>query len=149
LLYQYVSPRLGKGANGFEDFPGTGMGCSPLIEGNRLWLINNRSEVVWFDIEPLKKGAAEPKLLWSVDLRKEFGVITHFPMMMFGFHASVVGYKDWLYIVTGNGVDETHVTVPAPDAPSLVCLEKAGGKLVWKDNSPGKNILEHQVATPL
>src|SRR5262249_4267488 len=52
LLYQYISPHLGKGAPMFEDFPYSGMGCSPLIEGNRLWLVNNRSEVVCFDLEP-------------------------------------------------------------------------------------------------
>ena len=57
------------------------------------------------------------------------------------FAASVAGHKDRLYVVTHNGVDEAHVNVPAPDAPSLVCLEKATGKVVWKDNSPGKNIL--------
>jgi len=149
LLYQYTSPRLGKGANTFEDFPGSGMGCSPLVEGDRLWLINNRSEVVCFDLAPLKKDEREPKLLWSVDLRKEFGVVPHFPLMMAGFHASVAGYKDWLYIVTGNGVDEGHINLPAPDAPSLVCLEKTSGKLLWKDNSPGKNIINYQTSTPL
>src|SRR5262249_21851854 len=134
LLYQYISPHLGKSANTFEDFPGSGMGCSPLVEGDRLWLINNRSEVVCFDLAPLKKDEQEPRLLWSVDLRKNFGVVPHFPMMMMGFHASVAGYKDRLYIVTGNGVDEGHINIPAPDAPSLVCLEKTSGKLVWKDN---------------
>jgi outer membrane protein assembly factor BamB len=149
LLYEYISPRLGKDAQGFEDFPHSSMGCAPLIEGNRLWLINNRSEVVCWNIEPLKKGEAEPKLLWSVDLRKQFGVVPHFPMMMAGFHASVSGYKDWLYIVTANGVDDSHLMVPAPEAPSLVCLEKARGKLVWKDNSPGKNIINCQISTPL
>ena len=127
LLYQYVSPRLGKGAQMFEDFPYSGMGCSPLVEGNRLWLINNRSEVVCFDLEPLKRGSGDPKVLWTVDQRKEYGVVPHRPLMQSGFAASASGDKDWLYIVTGNGIDETHTKVAAPAAPSLVCLEKAGG----------------------
>ena len=31
-----------------------------LIEGDRLWYLNNRSEVVCFDIAPLKKGTGKP-----------------------------------------------------------------------------------------
>jgi outer membrane protein assembly factor BamB len=148
LLYQYVCPRLGEGARSIEDFPWSGMGSSPLVEGNRLWLINSRSEVVCFDTGPLK-DEKEPKLLWSVDLRKEFDVVPNFAVMMLGFHASVAAYKDWLYIVTGNGIGDDYVHVASPEAPSLVCLDKANGKLVWKDNSPGKNILRCQLSTPL
>src|SRR5262249_38041929 len=38
--------------------------------------------------------------------------------------------------------------IPAPDAPSLVCFDKHTGKVVWKDNSPGKDILYGSVASP-
>lgn len=34
------------------------------------------------------------------------------------------------------------------DAPSLICLNKNTGKIVWQDNSPGKNILHGQFASP-
>src|SRR5262249_26338412 len=53
------------------------------------------------------------------------------------------------YVITGNGVDEGHVNVPAPHAPSLVCFDKDTGKVVWQDNSPGKNILEGERSSPL
>ena len=33
-------------------------------------------------------------------------------------------------------------------APSFVALDKTTGKVVWKDNSPGKNILDGQWANP-
>jgi outer membrane protein assembly factor BamB len=146
-LYRYVSPRLKSGLP--NDFPNAGIGSTPTVEGDRLWFVTNRTEVVCLDIGPLRKGTGEPRMAWKVDLMKDHGVYPHYPMMQFGFQASVAVYQDWVYAVTGNGVDEGHVNVPAPDAPSLVCLEKATGKLVWKDNSPGKNILEHQISSPM
>jgi outer membrane protein assembly factor BamB len=82
-------------------------------------------------------------------MRKELDILPHLPLMHAGFAASVAGYKDRLYVVTHNGVDESHITVPKPEAPSLVCLEKATGKVLWKDNSPGKSILDYQVSSPL
>lgn len=149
-LWEHRSPRLaGKGVNYAEDFPHAALGSVPLVEGDRLWYVNNRSEVACFDIGPLKKGTGKPIEAWTLDMRKELGVFPHLPLMQFGFAASVAGYEDRLYVVTHNGVDDSHVKVPKPDAPSLVCLEKATGKVVWTDNSPGKNILEYQISSPL
>jgi outer membrane protein assembly factor BamB len=64
-------------------------------------------------------------------------------------HGSPAAYKEFLYVPTGNGVADDAHTVPKPDAPSLVCLRKATGKVVWKDNSPGKNLLHGHYASPL
>ncbi|HLW66279.1 MAG TPA: PQQ-binding-like beta-propeller repeat protein [Gemmataceae bacterium] len=165
LLYQHASPRNGKAqgpekpakdiieALGRVFLPqpeiDVRMRCSPLVEGNRLWHINYRSEVEYLDLRPLKRGTGDPKVLWSVDMRKEFGVGPALPWCpaLAGLAPSVVGYKDWLYISTANG-DES-ATGLASDAPSLLCLEKATGKLVWKDNLPGKNIIQFQMSTPL
>ncbi len=148
FLWKHRSPRLsGKGVDRSEDFSDSALGSCPLVEGDRLWYVNNRSEVVCFDIEPLKKGSGNPIEVWKLDMRKELGVFPRLPLMQFGFGASVGGYKDKLYVVTHNAADYNRV--PAPDAPSLLCLEKATGKLVWKDNSPGKNILGIQISSPL
>lgn len=150
LLWKHRSPRLsGKGVAWAEDFPHAALGSCPLVEGDRLWYVNNRTEVVCFDIGPLKKGTGEPREVWKLDLRKEFGVFPALPLMHRGFGASVASDKDRLYVVTHNGADLSSRTVPKPDAPSLVCLEKATGKVRWKDNSPGKNVLEHQTSSPL
>jgi outer membrane protein assembly factor BamB len=144
-LWKLRTPRRG----GFSDWPGSALGSVPLIEGDRLWYTNNRHEVVCFDISPLKKGAGDPKEAWKIRLAEDLGVFPYLPIMQSGFAASVAGYKDWLYVVTHNGVDEDHITIPKPDAPSLICVEKKTGKLVWKDNSPGKNILQCQISSPL
>src|SRR6187200_2168698 len=38
-----------------------GISSSPLIEGNRLWVVTNRSEVVCLDIGPLVRGDGQPR----------------------------------------------------------------------------------------
>src|SRR5262249_20325917 len=43
FLWQYVSPRLPTGQ--LNDWPESCIGC-PLVEGDRLWLITNRSEAL-------------------------------------------------------------------------------------------------------
>src|SRR5262249_54022800 len=96
-----------------------------------------------------KAGTGDPKQLWKLDTIDKLKVFPHRPLMQLGFVASVAGYKDKLYVVTHNGVDESHVQIPAPDAPSLVCLEKETGNVLWTDKSPGKNILECQISSPL
>jgi outer membrane protein assembly factor BamB len=58
----------------------------------------------------------------------------------------VVG--DRIFVCTSNGVDDSHVNIPSPEAPTLICLDRNTGKLLWKDNSPGKNILHGQWSSP-
>src|SRR5262249_12143693 len=62
---------------------------------------------------------------------------------------SPAAYKDYLYVPTGNGRDADNRTVPAPDAPSLVCVRKDTGKVIWTDNSPGKDMMPGHYASPL
>jgi outer membrane protein assembly factor BamB len=147
LLWNHRTPRLT--TSFVNDFPRSALGSCPLVEGDRLWYVNTRNEVVCLDVGPLKRGTGLPTEVWKLDTIKQLGVFPHRPLMQGGFGASVAGYKDRLYVVTHNGVDEGHITVPAPNAPSLVCLEKATGKVVWSDNSPGKNILKCQISSPL
>ena len=52
-VYEYVSPKFGTRT---QDAGWTGLGSSPLIEGDRLWLTTNRSEVLCWDIGPLIRG---------------------------------------------------------------------------------------------
>src|SRR5439155_27219494 len=49
---------------------------------------------------------------------------------------SVLVVGDDLYLVTGNGVDEDHINVPAPEAPSFLKLRKKDGAVLWQDNTP-------------
>jgi len=61
---------------------------------------------------------------------------------------SVTAVGDLLLVSTSNGVDDSHKNIPAPDAPSFIALNKKTGKLIWADNSPGRNILHGQWASP-
>ena len=61
-------------------------------------------------------------------------------------HCSPVCLGDLLYINTGNSRQAGKV--PKPEAPSLLCLDKRTGKLVWSDKSPGKNIMYSQQGNP-
>ncbi|MDB5309328.1 MAG: hypothetical protein JWO38_3530 [Gemmataceae bacterium] len=46
-LWEHRTPRLsGKGVVWNEDFPHASLGSAPLVEGDRLWCVNNRTEVV-------------------------------------------------------------------------------------------------------
>src|SRR5262249_54846895 len=130
-LWEHRTPRLsGKGAELRADFTYAALGSVPLVEADRLWYVNNRSEGVCFAIAPLKTGAGKPTEGRQLDMRKEFDVYPHLALMHFGFAASVAGYKDKLYVITHNGIGEDQITVPKPDSPSLVCLEKATGKVL-------------------
>ena len=147
FLWQYVSPRL---ENGSQDYAGAGINCSPLAEGDRLYFSTNRGEIVCLDVGPLRQGKGDPRLLWKLDMRKELGVSPSGPQMNYGYTCSLsAAYKGRLYVTTGNGVGDDQMTVPAPKAPSLVCLDRDTGKVLWLDNSPGKDILQTQYSSPL
>jgi outer membrane protein assembly factor BamB len=145
LLWQYTSPRLSAME---QDGPWHSMG-TPLIEGERLWLITNRCEALCLDIGPLRRGEGPPKEVWRRDLRKEFGVVPHAVLMAAGFAPSPAADAERVFAGTSNGVDEGHLNVPAPDAPSLVGFDKRTGTTVWQDASPGKGILHSQRSSPL
>jgi outer membrane protein assembly factor BamB len=147
FLWQYASPRLRTSI--VEDWPHTSLGNSPYVEGDRMWFFTNRSEVVCMDIGPLGRGTGQPVEKWKVDLRAQFGIFSHVLGMAMGYSPSVAVHGDRIFVLTGNGVDEGHINMPEPEAPSLVCLDKATGKALWTDNSPGKGVLHSQRSTAL
>jgi outer membrane protein assembly factor BamB len=63
-------------------------------------------------------------------------------------NSSPAGLGELLFVGTSNGQNEEHSQVPSPQAPSLIAVEKKTGKLVWSDNSPGRNILNGQWTSP-
>ena len=146
FLWQHLSPRLG---GRVHDWTFSSMASPPLIEGGRLWTLTSRWEVLCLDITPLLDRTGVPRELWKLDLRRELGVFGRSPSMALNMRCAIASYRGFVYVITGNGVDENWRDVPAPQAPALVCLEKETGKLVWSDNSPGGNILSVQIASPL
>jgi len=154
FLWQYSSEKLKAGRS--LDWPDQGICCTPMIEGQRLWVVTNRAEVVCLDTEgftdgendgPIKsepsEAANEADLIWSFDMMRRLGSVQHNMAS-----CSVTAWGDLLLVGTSNGVDASDEDVPAPDAPSFLALDKHSGELVWADNSPGGNILHGQWASP-
>jgi outer membrane protein assembly factor BamB len=141
LLYQRVSAKLQAGR--VNDWPYQGVCSTACVEGDLMWYCTPRCEVVCLDLEPLRRDGSAPKEMWVHDMMKEEGV---FPHNMTACSTAVHG--DYIYIITGNGVDDTHKNLPAPKAPSVICFEKKTGKVKWTDASPGNGILHGEYASP-
>jgi outer membrane protein assembly factor BamB/predicted RNA methylase len=160
FLWQFSAEKLASGR--VHDWPMQGMGGPPLVEGERMWIVSNRWEVLCLDTQGFRDGendgpyrderiqhASEADVVWKLDLIGQLGVHPHPAGMGPDRRCSIAAWGDRIYIVTGNGVDESHIRLPTPQAPSLVCLDKQSGKLLWTDSSPGENILNTQISSPL
>jgi outer membrane protein assembly factor BamB len=111
------------------DWPREGICSTPHIEGNRMYYVSNRCEVVCADVTTGKPH-------WTLDMIKKLGV---FPHNISDNSPLLIG--DHLWVVTSNGVNEDHLNVPAPQAPSFIKVDKADGKVLWQDNSPTAALL--------
>jgi outer membrane protein assembly factor BamB len=76
----------------------------------------------------LKPGPMDADILWKFDLAAEAGIWPHDAA-----HSSILIHGNHLYLNTANGVDNTHKRIRAPDAPSLVVLDKDTGRLLARD----------------
>ncbi len=241
FLWQHSNEKLPTGR--VHDWPLQGVCAAPLVEGERLWYVSNRGEVVCLDtqgfqdgkddgpvtneparlfdimknedpakdklagvVAALKQGKVSPELaaefeaaglevpeeakvtadganfkitftppsgvprevqlkmagpklsaykllntddkdeadvIWALNMMQELGVSQHNMCS-----CSVTAAGDLLFVNTSNGVDEGHVNLPAPAAPSFVALDKNTGKVIWTDNSPGENVLHGQWSSP-
>ena len=128
-----------------RNFKGQGIASTPFVEGNSLYYVSNRCELVCADVngDPQKPGQA--KFNWKLDMIGELNV---FPTQLAA--SSPIVYGDLVFVLTGNGnnVDEEPWKLPSPNAPSFIAVNKKTGKVKWKDGSPGKNIMEGQWASP-
>jgi outer membrane protein assembly factor BamB len=111
-----------------------GLLSTPCVDGDRLYYVTPAAEVVCAD--------TDGKIVWRYDMMKELKV---FPC--FCSACSPLVADERVFVVTGNGRDIDN-QLPSPDAPSFVAINKKTGKLIWKDNSPGKNILNGQWTSP-
>ena len=154
FLWQDSSEKLPTGR--VHDWPLQGICCAPLVEGDRLWYVTSRGEVKCLDTEGFRDGENdgpftaekvvaenEADVVWVLDMMKELGVSQHNMCS-----CSVTVHGDWLFVITGNGVDEGHLNLPNSDAPSFLCVDKRDGKVIWADGSPGANVLHGQWSSP-
>lgn len=146
FLWQAVHDKLPAGR--VNDWPEEGICSSPVVEGNRLYYVSNRCEVLCADTEGFANGNDGAKdeqyqtetdvdVIWRLDMIKELGV---FPHNLATCSPLLVG--DNLFVITSNGVDEGHINIPAPKAPSFIILDKKTGKVKWQNNNPSVNLLK-------
>ena len=151
LRWQLAVPRLVDPESSNRDWPMIGICSPPTVEGNRVYAVTNRFEVVCLDLNgqadgndgpyqdegrhmapsgtpPLEVTAMDADIIWIFDMPGEIGTYTHDSA-----HSSILLDGPYLYINTCNCVDDTHQVIRRPEAPSLIVLDKATGKLVAKD----------------
>jgi outer membrane protein assembly factor BamB len=136
--WQHTSEKL---ADSNKDWPETGVCSSPLVEDGRLYYVTNRCELVCLDTHGDGKGGAT--VVWKLDMIKELGVSPHNKAA-----SSPVSYGGLVFAGTSNGRDASHEHVPAPNAPSMIAVDKSTGKLVWQAKSVGDRILDGQWSSP-
>jgi outer membrane protein assembly factor BamB len=146
FLWQLVIPKIAD----YQDWPRIGLTSVPTVEGNRIYLITNRCEVMCLDLNglvdgndgpftdegrymapsdaPIPAGSHDADILWVTSLIEEVGTHPHDST-----HGSILIHDRFLYLCTSNGVDASHRYIPALEAPGLVVLDKITGKLAAVD----------------
>jgi outer membrane protein assembly factor BamB len=138
FLWQQANAKLAAGRA--NDWPFQGVCSSPLIEGDKLYYVTNRCEIMCLDT---KGDGTHAKVNWKFDMMEEVGSQPHNMS-----NSSPVTYGDLLFVSTSNGQDESHVHIPSPNAPAIIAVNKKTGKLVWEDNSVHDKILHGQWSSP-
>jgi outer membrane protein assembly factor BamB len=152
FLWQSVNDKLESGR--VNDWPDEGVCSTPTVEGDRVYFVSNRCVVVCLDANGFANGNqgfqgekyksdTDADIIWEYDMMKELQV---FPHNMSAGCPLIVG--DILFVHTANGVDDGHLNLPSPNAPSFIALNKNTGKLIWQSNLPGRNIMHGQWSNP-
>lgn len=150
LLWQLVVPKRDEDV--YFDWPQSGIASPATVEGDRVYIVSNRGEVMCLDslglangnqgpfqsegahmtphgvIPQLTPGPLDADILWLFDLTSGAGIWSHDAA-----HSSILIDGPFLYLNSGTGVDNTHKRIRTPEAPSLVVLDKYTGKLVARD----------------
>ncbi|HEX4645536.1 MAG TPA: PQQ-binding-like beta-propeller repeat protein, partial [Verrucomicrobiae bacterium] len=165
FLWQLVIPKLASGK--VNDWEGLGLLSSPCVEGNRVYIVTSRCEVLCLDTEgmangndgPFKDeaqyvvGPGKPKakigpkdadIIWRYDMMDELGVFPHNAS-----NCSLLIVGDLIYACTSNGQDWTHSNIPSPNSPSFIALNKKTGELAGEDDAHiGPHIFHGQWTSP-
>jgi outer membrane protein assembly factor BamB len=188
LLWQLVVPKRDEDA--FMDWPRMGMSSEATVEGDKVYLVDNRGTVLCLDAKGMANGNDGPfrdeaaymtsptpdgkprqqigaetqpetlrppadgklvqpgpldgDIIWKFDLVAEAGIWPHDAA-----HSSILIHGDHLYLNSGNGVDNTHKRIRAPNAPSLVVLDKKTGRWLARDDEHmAPNIFHNTWSSP-
>jgi outer membrane protein assembly factor BamB len=165
FIWQLTVPKLASGK--VNDWEYLGLLSSPWVEGDRVYVVTSRCEVLCLDLNGQSNGnqgpfidegqympgpgkpkvevtAKDADILWRYDMMEELGVFPHNAA-----NCSVIVLDNKIFICTSNGQDWTHVNIPSPNSPSFICLDKNTGHLLGEDNAGiGPRILHGQWTSP-
>ena len=154
FMWQMVHDKLVSGR--VNDWPYQGVASSPLVDGDRVYYVSNRAELMCLDTQGFRDkendgpvtdekltGETNADVVWKFDMMDEVGSLPHNLA-----NSSPVMYGDLIFVSTSNGQDESHVNIPSPKAPAIIAVNKKTGKLVWEDNSVEDRILHGQWSSP-
>ena len=154
FLWQLVVPK--REEDPFLDWPKTGWSSPVSVEGDRVYVVSNRGEVMCLDAagmingndgpytnesahmiprgtnapaQPPPAGSQDADILWLFDLTAGAGIWSHDAA-----HSSILIDGNYLYLNSGTGVDNTHKRIRTPNAPSLVVIDKRSGQFVARDD---------------
>ncbi len=151
FIWELNVPKLGTGK--VSDWEYLGICSSPSVEGDRVYLVTNRCEVICLDVngladgndgpykdeaqyqagpgkEPIALEKTDADIIWILNMIDECGVFPHNITT-----SSVLIAGDQLWVTSSNGVDYGHVETPAPNAPSLILVDKKTGELLAEEAS--------------
>ena len=169
-LWTLTVPKLGTGK--VSDWESLGICSSPAVDGDRVYIVTNRCEVLCLDAKGLADGndgpfkqeaqymangldedkpkppvAVKPTdadILWRYDMRLDLGIFPHNITS-----SSILVVDNLLYVATSNGVDWSHTNIPNPRAPSLIAVNKTTGAYAGSEfTDMGFNILHGGWSSP-
>jgi outer membrane protein assembly factor BamB len=174
FLWQLVVPKRVEDI--YFDWPSSGICSPPTIEGDRIYVVSNRGEVLCLDALGMANGNDGPYTDEGAHMtpyevlaggekksaeRMDAGPLDADILWLFnltdgagiwshdGAHSSILIDGDCLYLNTGTGVDNTHKKIRTPDAPSLVVLDKKTGRLLAREREGiAPNIFHSTWAAP-
>lgn len=165
FLWQLVIPKLVSGK--VNDWESLGLLSSPTVEGDRVYIVTSRCEVMCLDVNGLANGndgpfndeaqyfvgPGKPKaqlgpkdadIIWKYDMMDELGVFPHNAS-----NCSVLIVDDTVFACTSNGQDWTHSNIPSPNAPSFIALNKKTGEFLAEDDAKiSQRIFHGQWSSP-
>lgn len=154
LMWQATHDKLPTGR--VNDWPYQGICSSPFVDGDRLYYVSNRCELVCADVNGFLDGEndgpfqqekyrdkQDADFVWVLDMIEELGAFPHNLAT-----SSPVGFGDLIFVMTSNGVDEGHLDLPVPDAPSFLAVNKKTGEVIWERSDPGERTLHGQWSSP-
>ncbi len=165
LLWQLVVPKLKSGK--VNDWENLGLLSSPTVEGDFVYIVTSRCEIMCLDVHglangnqgmqdepaymakdtgrpPAKIGPKDADIIWVYDMMDELGVFPHNAS-----NCSVIIVDDLVYACTSNGQDWTHSNIPSPLSPSFVAVNKKTGEFAGEDDANiGPRIYHGQWSSP-